>query len=145
MNSRVCIDNSTRRAAACRTGAVLVAALVCLLVTMTMIAMMLRRTLRDQRQLHAERDLRQTELLLDAGLARAAHRLAADPNYRHEIWNLPPDAVTSSGEGRVTISLSPVGGRPVLTATVVAEYPVGRETSVRRSRTVQLPIPAPRP
>ncbi len=145
MKSRVCIDDPRHSVAVGRTGAVLVAALVCLLVIMAMIGMMLRRTLREQQQLHAERDLRQTKLLLQAGIARAAVRLAADPNYRHETWNLPPDAVMNSGEGRVTISLSPLSEPHFLTATVIAEYPVGRETSIRRSRTVQLPIPAPRP
>jgi hypothetical protein len=124
---------------------VIVAALVCLLVVMAIIGTMLRCTLRDYRRLRIERDLRQTELLLEAGIARAASRLAADSNYRNETWNLLPDAVTNSGEGRVTIVLSPITGQQLLAATITAEYPVGRETSVRRSRTVQLPIQPTRP
>jgi type II secretory pathway component PulK len=134
-----------RRPTPHRTGAVLVAALVCLLVIMAIIGTMLRRTLLDYRRLHTERDLRQTELLLEAGIARAATRLTADPNYRNETWNLPTDAVTNSGEARVTIALSPIAGRQSLNASVTAEYPVRRETSIRRSRTVQLPAQPPRP
>jgi type II secretory pathway component PulK len=145
MTSVTLFNIPKRRPAPRRTGAVLVVALVCLLVIMAIIGTMLRRTLRNYRQLHIERDLRQTELLLEAGIARAATRLTADPNYRNETWNLPTDAVTNSGEARVTIALLPIAGRKSLIANVTAEYPIGRETSIRRSRTVQLPTQPPRP
>src|SRR5262245_53936887 len=131
MTSLALFNIPNQRRAQRRYGAVLVAALVCLLVIMAIIGTMLRRTLLDYRQLHTERDLRQAELLLEAGVARAAARLAADANYRNETWNLPADAITNSGEARVTIALSPVAGQQALTATVTAEYPVGRETSIR--------------
>ena len=77
------VDSSKRR------GTVLVAALVCLLVVMAMLGAMLRGTLRAHRELHNERDLRQTELLLQAGSGRAVFRLAKDANYRGETWSLP--------------------------------------------------------
>jgi type II secretory pathway component PulK len=137
--------NPIRRASHRQNGAVLVASLVCLLVVMAIIGTMLRQALHYQRQLLAERDLRQAELLVDAGVARAATRLAANPNYRSETWNLPPDSVTNSGQGRVTIALSSVAGQPALTANVVAEYPIGGETSIKRTRIVQLPTQSPRP
>jgi hypothetical protein len=44
-----------------RRGAVLVVALVCLLVMMTILSQMLFGSMRARRQLHPERDLRQTE------------------------------------------------------------------------------------
>jgi hypothetical protein len=126
-------------------GAVLVAAMVCLFVIMAIIGTMIHGTLRDRRRLRSERDLRQAELLLDAGVARASTRLAADPNYRNETWTLEPDAITDSGEGRVTIELFAPADQESLTATISAEYPVGNELSVRRSRTFKLPTQSSRP
>src|SRR2546423_6395914 len=96
----------SRAHASDRQGAVLVAALVCLLVVMAMLGAMLKGTLLAQRQLHRERDLRQTELLLQAGSDRAAYRLASDANYRGETWNLPANVIADNGEARITIEAS---------------------------------------
>ena len=146
MNRRRCTVSISRpRAIASdRQGAVLVAALVCLLVVMAMLGAMLKGTLLAQRQLHRERDLRQTELLLQAGSDRAAYRLASDANYRGETWNLPANAIVDNSEGRVTIEASPTDGPSVWNVKVVAEYPLGGETSIRRSRTFQVPSQNPR-
>ena len=127
-----------------RRGAVLVATLVCLLVVMGMLGTMLQGTLRAHRQLRRERDLRQTELLLQAGSDRAVYRLANETNYRGETWNLPADAIADKGEGRVIIEISPVDGQSARKAKIVAEYPLGGETSIRRSRTFQVLTQKPR-
>jgi hypothetical protein len=122
-----------------RQGAVLVVAMVCLLVVTAIIGTMIRGTLRNHRQLRSEKDLRQAELLLDAGVARASKRLAANPDFRNETWSLQPDAITGAGEGLVIIELSGTEAQDSLTARISAEYPAGNELSVRRSRSVQLP------
>ena len=129
-----------------RSGMVMVAALVCLLVVTTLICNMLQGTLRARRQLHAERDRRQTELLLEAGAGRAAIRLAADPAFRGEIWNLPAEAIVGRGEGRVTTEVSPSADgepstEPSWQVRVVAEYPLGSDFSIRRSRTFFVTAP----
>lgn len=126
-----------------RHGAVLVVVLVCLLVIMAILASMLKGTLLAHRQLHKERNLRQTELLLQAGSDRARYRVANDTNYRGETWNLPADAIADKGPGRVTIEVSPADGQAAQTAKIVAEYPLGDETSIRRSRTFQFPTQKP--
>jgi hypothetical protein len=102
---------------------------------------MLQGTLRGHRQLHRERDLRQTEFLLQAGSDRAVFRLQSDTNYIGETWNLPAETFGDRGEGRVTIEISPVDGQAARRVQVVAEYPLGGETSIRRSRTFQVPSP----
>src|SRR6476660_7947859 len=76
-----------------RHGAVLVAALVCLAIIVAMIGSMLVTALAASRQLHAERDLRQCELLLQAGVDRAAYRLATERTYRGETWTLSNDNI----------------------------------------------------
>ena len=122
-----------------RSGAVIIAALVCLLVVMAILGTMLRGTLRNYRYMRSERDLRQTELLLQAGSDRAANRLANDANYRGETWSLPSDAIAGSGDGRVTIEITPATDKAAGNAKVLAEYPLGGETSIRRSVVFQIP------
>jgi hypothetical protein len=128
----------TRRRAR-RGGLVLVAALVCLLVVTAMFGNMLRGTVTARRQLHVERNRRQTELLLQAGADRAALRLATEPDYRGETWNLPAPAVLGHSDGRVTIEASRAAADQPWLVRVVAEYPLGSDFSVRRSQSLQIP------
>ena len=123
-----------------RHGAVIIAALVCLLVVMAILGTMLRGTLRNYRYVRSERDLRQAELLLQAGSDRAVNRLANDANYRGETWKLPSDAIAGSGDGRVTIEITPATGKAAGNAKILAEYPFGGETSIRRSVVFQIPV-----
>ncbi len=118
-----------------RQGTVLVVALVCLLVVMGLLGAMLQGALRAHRKLHTERDLRQTELLLQAGCDRAAYQLTRETNYKGEIWNLPAAEVTGKGDGRVTIEILSDEAQATRRARVMAEYPLGGETSIRRTRT----------
>lgn len=126
-----------------RSGAVLVVAMMSLLIVMALLGTMLQGALRIRRHLRAERDLRQTEFLLQAGADRAAYRLTSDPAYRGEVWDLPARDVIGNGIGQVTITASrEADGRP-WHVRVVAEYPVGNESSIRRSRAFQVPRPSP--
>jgi hypothetical protein len=126
-----------------RRAAVLVAALVCMAIVMALLGSMLLAALRSSRQLHAERDLRQCELLLAAGLDRVAYRLAKDTDYRGETWTLPAGAIVAVGDGQVTIEVAEATQQQAPQLRVVAEYPTGSETSVRRSRTILLPFKTP--
>lgn len=116
-------------------GVVLVAALVCLLVVTGIVGGMLQSAVRARRQLHAERDLRQTELLLDAGAARAASRLANEPEYDGETWRLAAAEIIGRDAGVVTIRTAPADDENSWQAEVLAEYPAGGESSIRRTRT----------
>jgi hypothetical protein len=130
------IPASLPRAARQRRGVVLVAALVCLLVVMALLGNLLLGTLRTSRRLHAERDLRQCELLLQAGMDRAAFRLAKEADYRGETWTLPAAAIAGTGDGQVTVEVTREVDSKPRQLSIVAEYPVGGERSIRRSRTI---------
>ncbi len=118
-----------------RRGTVLVAALVCMLVVMTLLGNMLQGTLRVRRQLRTQRDLRQTELLLEAGADRAAYRLFRETDYRGETWAIPAEQIVGRGDGQVTMEASRDSDGKPWQVRVVAEYPLGSELSVRRSHT----------
>jgi Tfp pilus assembly protein PilX len=135
--------NSNRRQK--RAGAVLVAALVCMLVVMTLIGTMLQGTLRARRQMRVERDRRQAELLVDAGLSRAALRLSRDVEYRGESWQLTPEQIVGRGGGLVTIAASRAAADKPWQVHVVAEYPLGGGFSIQRSRTFPVETTQPEP
>jgi len=120
-------------------GSILIAALVCLVIIVAIVSSMLAAALTTSRQLRAERDLRQCELLLQAATDRAAHRLSTEHDYRGETWNVSADNIAGGGEGRVTIELSSDPQEKNQRLTIIAEYPAGCETSIRRSRIFSLP------
>jgi hypothetical protein len=129
--------SGSRRANKRRSALVLVAALACLLIVTSIIGTMLQGALRTRRQLHAERDRRQVQLLLQAGIERAAQRLSTEPGYTGDTWDLPSDSIMGHGAGRVTAKVSPSESGATSIA-VTAEYPVDRDFPIRRSRTVQV-------
>jgi hypothetical protein len=139
-NHRWQLRSSRNRQA--RRGTVLVAALVCLLVMMTILGNMLLGSTRARRQLHPERDLRQTELLLAAGAQRAAYRLATQPEYRGETWRLPAESIVGDGAGEVTIAATRNSDDAPWQVRVVAEYPQGSNLPIHRSRTFLVPNPS---
>jgi hypothetical protein len=122
-----------------RRGSVLVVALVCLLVMMTIVSHMLLGSMRARRQLHPERNLRQTELLLQAGADRAAYRLATEAAYRGETWRLPADSIVGTGDADVTIQATRDSSDKPWQVQIMAEYPRGSEHSIRRSQTLTIP------
>jgi hypothetical protein len=99
---------------------------------------MLVGALRTGRQMRLERERRQCELLLQAGLDRAALRVAADAPYPGEVWNVPAAEIGGPSDGQVTIQISQNADAPPH-IRVLAEYPLGSEHSIRRSRSFLLP------
>ena len=112
----------------------LVVALVCLLIVMSLLGGMLKGALRERRQLRQQRDLRQAELLLEAGADRAAFRLAADADYAGETWSVPAEEIIGLGAGQVEIETVRDASDGPFQVRVVAEYPLGGESSIRRTR-----------
>jgi hypothetical protein len=118
-----------------RSGSIVIVALVCLVVVMGLAASMIQGAMRDRRHMRTLRDLRQTELLVEAGVDRAAFRLADDADYRGETWDVPAEEIVGRGAGRVVIEASRDGDDKPWQVRVAAEYPLGGETSIRRTRT----------
>jgi type II secretory pathway component PulK len=122
-----------------RRGTILIVALLCLLVVMSLLGTMLLAAMQSTRQLHAERDLRQCELLLQAGIERALTRLAEQPDYQGETHELTAAEIIDQGTGRLTIAVTPATSDGPSQLLVSAEYPAGSEFAVRRSRTISIP------
>ena len=127
-----------------RRGTALVAALVCLIIVMALLGNMLVGALRIGRQMRVERDRRQCDLLLQAGLDRAALSVSTVEDYDGEVWEVSAAEIGGTGDGQVTIHVSQQDDGPPL-IRIRAEYPLGNVSSIRRSRTVQLQSTVPLP
>lgn len=98
-----------------RSGTILICVLACMVLTSSLTAATIRAVLRDRREVRADQQLRQTELLCEAGVMRAARGLQANSDYEGERWtpnisdSLWPDAVvTISIKGSEEAGLSSV-------------------------------------
>jgi hypothetical protein len=135
-----------------RSATVLIVALVTLLVVSSLVLSMVKRAIDDRRQLRREHDLQQVELLVDAGLRRAAIRLDADADFEGETWDIPAAELKGHDDARVVIEVTSASAdespskessenesaADAQLIRVTAECPVGSETSIRRTRTVTI-------
>ncbi|WP_425614075.1 hypothetical protein NA78x_003929 [Anatilimnocola sp. NA78] len=121
-----------------RRGSILIVSLVCLLVVMSLLGHMLLAAVRNGRQLHTERDHRQCELLLQAGVDRGLRQLAADAAYKGDVHEVAPEEIIGQASGRITIEVSRPSGSQISHLNITAEYPLGTVPSIRRSRQLQL-------
>lgn len=119
-----------------RRGAALIAALVCLSIIVGLLGHMLVGALRMQRQLHRERELRQCQLLLEAGLQRGAAQLTKDRAYRGETWEVALADRQSPDAGRVIIEVVEATNDQPAVIRAQAEYPLVGANSIRRTQTI---------
>ncbi len=122
-----------------RRGTVIIAALVSLVVVMAMLGLLLQGTVRAHRQLHTERNARQCELLLQAGLEHSLRRMATEEKYEGETWQIPSEEIIGRGRGEITISIERSREAEIEHVHVSAEYPAGEALSIRRSQTYLSP------
>jgi hypothetical protein len=121
-------------------GAVLICVVVCLAIAALLIAAMLQSTLLTRRRIRTEKHLRQAEWLVQAGAERAAFRLANEVEYRGEQWPLAAETIVGTHPGLVSISVRRDSTERA-SVRVVAEYPSGGATSIRRTREFLIDLP----
>ncbi|MGV3485760.1 MAG: hypothetical protein ACO1RT_15190 [Planctomycetaceae bacterium] len=94
-----------RRHTSKRAGATLICVLVCVSVSTAILSSMVCNTLRAKRQERLQRQMVQTEFLLDAAISRASQRLARDSGYTGEVWQ-PTAALPDFEDVQVDINIS---------------------------------------
>ena len=103
-----------------RSGTILVCVLACLVVTSALLANMIQTVLRDRREVRLERQLRQTELLCEAGVMRAADKLQSSSDYDGETWT-PNLSQTPWSDASVEIRVTSVEGAAGKHVEVIAK------------------------
>ncbi len=122
-----------------RRGMLLVSVLVCLSVVMIVFASWMRAGILQTRQVRAQQDRVQAELLAVSGLERAAAQLAANGEYTGETWNLKAAALGGTAGGRVEIRVTPDAHDPSSRHVVAAaDFPAEGPTVARRSKEITI-------
>jgi type II secretory pathway component PulK len=115
-----------------RRGAVLIMALVCLVLIGVMGGALLQWAAREHKLLRSRDEQSQAHWLAEAGLERAAARLADDADYTGETWRLATADLPSGDEARVSCHVATIDGRPERRwLEVEVEYPLGSAAPVR--------------
>jgi Tfp pilus assembly protein PilV len=124
-----------------RRGMLAIAVLVCLIV-LTMIAGALLRVEAARREEVRSQERRlQAEWLAEAGIQRALARLAAEPAYTGETWNVEARDLGTADAATVTIAVErPPDDPKGRTIRARADYP--RDPPRRARSTRQITIPA---
>ena len=132
-----------------RSGTILICVLACLIVTSGLLVNMVQTVLRDRREVRLERQLRQTELLCEAGVMRAADKLQSSSDYDGETWT-PDLSPTPWSDATVEIRVTSVEATPGKRVEVIAK--LGHESgevqdsqSMQRSHTFTFQTSDPSP
>ncbi|MBN2580408.1 MAG: hypothetical protein JXB10_15600 [Pirellulales bacterium] len=95
-----------------RRGMILILVLVCLAVAAMVIVVAVRRAVvADRGAQHAGWNL-QAAWLAESGVQRAAARLADDPQYAGQTWDIPAAELDGRHAGKVTIAVRPADDAP---------------------------------
>ena len=118
-----------------RRASILICVLVCLAVATALVVQATQSALRARRDVRSQRHLRQTELLLEAGVQRAAQRLSANADYAGETWDLSAQAIPGCDSAEIVIAVSSLDGDWPRRVQVVARLSAGAPDVVQRSYT----------
>ncbi len=82
-----------------RRGTVLVMALACLVILGVLQVLLVQAAVARRRLSHEQAFRHQARWLAEAGIERAAARLAAEADYRGETWQVSAEELPPSGQG----------------------------------------------
>jgi len=121
-----------------RRGAILILVLVCLAVATALIVGAVRLAAVSHRAAKTEGWNLQAAWLAESGLERAAARLAANPGYQGETWNVPRAHLDGRHGGTVVIEvLRPDADQPRRRSVRIrADFPDDPDFRVRHSKQV---------
>jgi hypothetical protein len=120
-------------------GVVVVIVLVCLMVAVGMSAAVLSQIAAERRVVQSSQRSLQAAWLAEAGIERAAAKLANNSSYVGETWTISAKELAAGEGATVTIRVEPVAGRAERRAVRV-EADFGDSPERRARRTKQITI-----
>ena len=123
-------------------GAVLMVALVCVIIASVVFLSVLRVARMERQRLETEAWQVQAGWLAESGLERAAARLADQPGYTGETWNVPAGLLGGQDAAVVQIRVEAVPGKPKnRLVRVQADYPDHPQERARESKQAVVHLP----
>ena len=105
-----------------RTGAILAAVLLSLLVVLLVGAELTRAIVQHRRQGRPAEDRQQAFWIAESALQRAVHSLANSPDYHGETWPVSGEVLGTGRAGVATIKVEPATGSAERRRIVVRAY-----------------------
>lgn len=99
----------------------------------------LKTTSAQHRQARFEQFRAQSTWLAEAGVERAAARLARDAAYGGETWNVEAERLDGRHAGRVVVEVAAdPQGESIRRIVVVADFPAGAEQRSRTRKSIEI-------
>jgi len=105
-----------------RTGAILAAVLLSLLVVMLVGAELTEAIVQHHRQSRLAEDRQQAFWIAESAVQRAVHALTRSADYKGETWRVPAEVLGSGRAGVATIKIEPAAGASVRRRIAVQAY-----------------------
>ncbi len=120
-----------------RRGAVLVMALACLVMAAAISVVVVRQIAMERRAAQMNQRSLQALWLAEAGVERAAARLAADAKYAGETWIIPARELAAGESAVATIHVETIPGRPERRSVrVEADYADAADFHCRQAKRI---------
>lgn len=127
-------QNPTRR------GAALIIALVCIVILMFLLTSVLQFALMRRKASTLQINRAQASCLAESGVRLATARLAADPNYSGQTWEISPESLQGEYGATVAIEVKSAEEENVRLVSVTANYPADpiKQARITKEITVEL-------
>ena len=130
-------NQRTRMLPRCHCGAILIVVLVCLAVAATMFVLVVKQAAMERQAIRTSQWTLQALWLAEAGVERAAARLAANPSYSGETWSIPAQELAAEYGAAVRIHVETVADQPERRLVrVEADYPDASELRCRQVKQI---------
>lgn len=124
-------------------GAILIMVLVALALLAALGGTLLRWASMEHKLLRSQAEAGQARWLAEAGVERAAARLAHDLKYAGETWDIAAADLPAGAAARVRIVVKPLAGHADRSSIVVdVEYPLESDVASRVHKEAVFPIQA---
>jgi hypothetical protein len=128
-----------------RRGVAVIIIIAVLAMTMAFAGVWARRIVMERRAARSAEEQQQARWLAEAGVRRAAARLAADPAYVGETWLIDPAEIDRPSFAEIEIVVEP-GDSATAAATLVAKARYPRDKPrVRSTKTIKFTPPTREP
>jgi hypothetical protein len=125
-----------------RRGAVLVAVIVAVTISLALFTLWAQSIVRDKVQMANQQLRMQAVRLAEAGIQRARARRNVDPEYVGETWTVAPEELGGNRGAMVRILVSTEPQAAVTHIAVTAEYPVGSIRRAQITKRIEVPTKA---
>ena len=116
-----------------RAGFVMVCVIACTGIVMSIALVMTQASLRQRDVVRQERQLRQAQLLVEAGHLRATEKLIQDQDYQGEAWQLTREGLPGFESALVKITVTRQDDDTQPRILVVARLPADSDRAIQRS------------